>query len=185
MSSTAEGYGERINTMKDDISQLERWDGDDREFEDSQEIIQILRRCCIPRNGKGRLTWGLYIPYVYAFFVPTHHTKEFRTIGSWLHAVDGWASGKCFPCNHFSVMVERDETNLVDHFLDQFDYILVREFPSRYLEGQAGQISRYFGSTKEVWFSLPNSSKLTNHVFRQALFGSQAMRLVESINLIL
>ena len=56
MSSTAEGYGERINTMKDDISQLKRWDGDDGDFEDSQEVIQMLRRCCIPRNGKGRLT---------------------------------------------------------------------------------------------------------------------------------
>ncbi|KAF8799355.1 ATP-dependent DNA helicase [Phlegmacium glaucopus] len=59
LSSTTEGYGQRINTMKDDIqaiSQLERWDGNDRDFEDSQEVIQILRRC-IPtaRNGKGRL----------------------------------------------------------------------------------------------------------------------------------
>ena len=44
LSSTAEGYGERINTMKDDISQLERWDGDDRDFEDSQDVIQMLRR---------------------------------------------------------------------------------------------------------------------------------------------
>lgn len=56
LSSTAEGYKERINTMKDDISQLERWDGNDGDFEDLQEIIQILRRCCIPKNGKGRLT---------------------------------------------------------------------------------------------------------------------------------
>ena len=58
LSSTADGYGERINTMKDDIegiSQLERWDGDDRDFEDSREVVQILRRRCIPRNGKGRL----------------------------------------------------------------------------------------------------------------------------------
>jgi hypothetical protein len=55
LSSTAEGYGERINTMKDGISQLERWDGDDRGFEDSQEVMQMLRRHCIPRNGKGRL----------------------------------------------------------------------------------------------------------------------------------
>ena len=42
--------------MKDDIesiSQLERWDSDDRDFEDSQEIVQILRRCCISRNEKG------------------------------------------------------------------------------------------------------------------------------------
>lgn len=48
LSSTAEGYGQRINTMKGDIeaiSQLERWDSDDRDFEDSQEAIQILRRC--------------------------------------------------------------------------------------------------------------------------------------------
>ena len=53
LSSTAEGYGQRINSMKDDIeaiSQLERWDCDDRDFEDSQEIIQILRRCCIPKG---------------------------------------------------------------------------------------------------------------------------------------
>ena len=56
LSSTAEGYRERIDTMKDDISQLERWDGNDEDFEDLQEVIQILRRCCIPRNGKGRLT---------------------------------------------------------------------------------------------------------------------------------
>ena len=56
LSSTAEGYRERIDTMKDDISQLERWDGDDGNFEDSQEIVQILRRRCIPRNGKGRST---------------------------------------------------------------------------------------------------------------------------------
>jgi len=54
LSSTAEGYGERINTMKDGISQLERWDGDDQNFEDSREVIQMLRRHCIPRNGKGR-----------------------------------------------------------------------------------------------------------------------------------
>lgn len=55
LSSTAEGYGEKINTMKDDISQLERWDGNDQDFEDLQEVIQMLRRQCIPRNGKGRL----------------------------------------------------------------------------------------------------------------------------------
>ena len=42
--------------MKEDISQLERWDGDDENFEDSQVVIQVLRRRCIPRNGKGRLT---------------------------------------------------------------------------------------------------------------------------------
>ena len=56
LSSTAEGYSERINTMKDSISELERWDGDDGDFEDSQEVIEMLRRCCIPRNGKGRQT---------------------------------------------------------------------------------------------------------------------------------
>lgn len=56
LSSTAEGYRERINMMKDEISQLERWDGEDGDFEGSQEVIQMLRRCCIPRNGKGRLT---------------------------------------------------------------------------------------------------------------------------------
>lgn len=56
LSSTAEGYRERINSMKEDISQLERWDGDDENFEDSQVVIQVLRRRCIPRNGKGRLT---------------------------------------------------------------------------------------------------------------------------------
>ena len=56
LSSTAEGYRERIDMMKEDISQLERWDGDDENFEDSQEVIQMLRRCCIPRNGKSRLT---------------------------------------------------------------------------------------------------------------------------------
>jgi len=53
LSSTAEGYGQRINSMNDDIeaiSQLERWDCDDRDFEDSQEIVQILRRCCIPKR---------------------------------------------------------------------------------------------------------------------------------------
>ena len=55
LSSTAEGYGERINTMKDGVSQLERWDGDDQGSEDSREVIQMLRRYCIPRNGKGRL----------------------------------------------------------------------------------------------------------------------------------
>ena len=56
LSSTAEGYRERIDMMKEDISQLERWDGDDENFEDSQEVIQMLRRYCIPRNGKSRLT---------------------------------------------------------------------------------------------------------------------------------
>ena len=57
LSSTVEGYGQRIHTMKDGIqalSQLERWDGNDRDFEDSQDVIQILRRFCV-RNGKGRL----------------------------------------------------------------------------------------------------------------------------------
>ena len=43
----------------------------------------------------------------------------------------------------------------------------------------------HFRSTKEVWFSMPSSSKLTNHAFRRALLWSQAMRLVESIYLIL
>ena len=52
LSSTAEGYSERINTMKDNISQIERWDGDDGDFEDSQEVIQIIRRCCIQKMVK-------------------------------------------------------------------------------------------------------------------------------------
>ena len=43
----------------------------------------------------------------------------------------------------------------------------------------------HFRSTKEVWFSLPSNSRLTNRVFRRALLGSQAMRLVESVYLIL
>ena len=46
LSSTAEGYGQRISTVKDDIqaiSRSEQWDGNARDFEDSQEVIQILR----------------------------------------------------------------------------------------------------------------------------------------------
>ncbi|KAF8155773.1 P-loop containing nucleoside triphosphate hydrolase protein [Crassisporium funariophilum] len=50
LSSTSEGYNERILTMKEDIrsiASLNLWDIDDADFEDSQDIIQSLRRYCV------------------------------------------------------------------------------------------------------------------------------------------
>ncbi|CAA7263963.1 unnamed protein product [Cyclocybe aegerita] len=62
--STLDGYNTRISSIRDDIrgmSKLHRWDKDDGDFEESQEIIQILRVKALPpsarpasRKGKER-----------------------------------------------------------------------------------------------------------------------------------
>jgi hypothetical protein len=48
LSSTLEGYNIRVGAIRDDIkalSDLKRWDKDDDEFEDPQDIIRCLREC--------------------------------------------------------------------------------------------------------------------------------------------
>jgi len=48
LSSTLEGYNSRVDAIRNDIkalSNLERWDKGDDDFEDSQDIIHWLRGC--------------------------------------------------------------------------------------------------------------------------------------------
>ena len=51
LSSTLSGYRERVRWKTEDIialSDLDRWDSDDPEFDGPQEIIQSLRQYSFP-----------------------------------------------------------------------------------------------------------------------------------------
>ena len=48
LSSTLEGYNSRVGAIRDDVkalANLKRWDKDDDDFGDSQDIICCLREC--------------------------------------------------------------------------------------------------------------------------------------------
>jgi hypothetical protein len=48
LCSTLEGYDSRVDAIRGDIkalSNLKRWDKDDDDFEDSQDILHCLREC--------------------------------------------------------------------------------------------------------------------------------------------
>lgn len=51
LSSTLSGYRDRVGWKREDIvalSELDRWDSDDRDFDGPQEIIQSLRQHSLP-----------------------------------------------------------------------------------------------------------------------------------------
>lgn len=48
LSSTLEGYDSRVDAIRGDVkalSNLKRWDKDNDDFEDSQDILHCLREC--------------------------------------------------------------------------------------------------------------------------------------------
>lgn len=56
LSSTTNGYKDRIGSIRNDITALSKsnlWDSGHPEFEDAQEIIQYLRQHSLP-TGKGK-----------------------------------------------------------------------------------------------------------------------------------
>ena len=56
LSSTTNGYKDRVGSIREDIttlSNLNLWDSGRSNFEDAQEIIQYLRQHSLP-TGKGK-----------------------------------------------------------------------------------------------------------------------------------
>lgn len=57
LSSTSEGYSNRIDATREDIKKLSNvslWDSSDGGFDDSQDIVDALRRCASRYGGKGK-----------------------------------------------------------------------------------------------------------------------------------
>jgi hypothetical protein len=53
LSSSLSGYKERVGFRREDImalSELDRWDGDDSEFDEAQGVVQTLRQYALPSS---------------------------------------------------------------------------------------------------------------------------------------